>query len=144
MAPYELRGVREVAQEFGRVQINLTSVDQRTYAYRIMSAVDVQLDRHRVILQHRGPWGEVPILHPRVDYLFDRSGGREAFEEWPDPPPWRCGYAGGIGIGNVRRVLEWARAHEGADLWFAMKRSLRTNHWFDLTSVEAVLEAVSR
>ena len=95
-----------------------------------------------VILQHRGPWSEIPVDHPRIEYLFDLSEGRgeEGFEHWPDPPEdRRVGYAGGLGPHNITRALEFAKGHPKARIWFDMERNVRDQDYrLDLDMVREV------
>ena len=46
----------------------------------------------KFILQHRGSWMTVPILDPRIEYLYDVSEGRglASFEDWPEPEHGLC------------------------------------------------------
>ena len=135
---------------FGRVQVNLHGDYWDPQRLTVTEeAVRRFMDRTtclRLILQHRGSWEDVPVLHPNVEYLFDLSEGRgrESFADWPEPAPWlgRMGYAGGLGPGNIGRAIEFADAHPEAALWFDMEGKLRPRGWFDLGAVKAVCAAV--
>ena len=102
----------------------------------------------RVILQHRGGWGQIPVFHEKVEYLFDLSegGGRAAFEEWPAPSPHlpRMGYAGGIGPETIDRAIDFALAYPDSNLWFDMEGRVRYAGWLDLDAVETVCETYKR
>jgi hypothetical protein len=79
----------------------------------------------------------------RVEWLFDRSGGRGAAPgEWPRHPGGnrRVGYAGGIGPDNVVAVLESIAAD--GPYWIDMETGVRTDNWLDLDKCEAVCRAV--
>ena len=82
--------------------------------------------------------------HPRIEYLFDESGGRGKRGDWPDPwpvlPGMRCGYAGGLGPDNVDEALEFVERHPDARIWLDMESGVRTNDWMDLEKVEAVCQ----
>ena len=91
------QGLIPLANGFGRVQVNLhgdtdnparVSVDPA----RIRKFAE-QTGTDSIILQHRGPWEDVPLDHPRVEYLFDLSegSGEEGFERWPEPPEGKRG-----------------------------------------------------
>jgi hypothetical protein len=86
--------------------------------------------------------------NPRVDWLFDRSGGAgEMPESWDasaDASPAFCGYAGGIGPDNVLDILaDIERTHpDGKPVWIDMENKVRTEDWFDLDKCEAVLRQV--
>ena len=128
---------------FGRVQVNMSSANQASYQ-KALSRFAERVPG--VVLQHRGSWDTIPIDHPRIEYLFDRSGGRgvESFPLWPDPPiDRRVGYAGGIGPDNVGKALAFAARFPDAPLWFDMERQLRTGSWFDIKRVEDVLETAA-
>jgi hypothetical protein len=76
--------------------------------------------------------------------LLDASGGRgvEATTWARLSSAIRLGYAGGIGPGNVERVL-----HElgpGPSCWIDMESGVRTDDRFDLSKVRDVLEKVAR
>lgn len=98
----------------------------------------------RVILQHRGPWSEVPVIHPNVEYLFDRSegGGRAAFHEWPDPADdkRRYGYAGGIGPDTIGEAMAFVNRFPTVRMWLDMEGRVRSDGWFDLKKVRSVCE----
>ena len=135
---------------FGRVQVNLhgdwfnperidvSREEIRHFARRV--------EADRVILQHRGDWGSMPVEHDKIEYLYDVSegGGVESFADWPEPSPrlHRMGYAGGLGPHNIGRAAAFASAHPKAALWFDMESRIRTGGLLDLVSVESVCEQV--
>ena len=139
-----------ICSGFGRVQVNLhpdnyleprrISVDQE----RVALFAD-RVDCEKVILQHRGAWDAVPVKHPKVEYLFDRSegAGREAFDEWPEPSSElpRMGYAGGIGPHNISMAMEFVERHGDVALWLDMEGRIRNgNGLLDHGAVKAVCE----
>lgn len=83
-----------------------------------------------VILQHRNSFSRVPVNTPRIEYLFDKSGGRgEAGHEWPQPmPSKRTGFAGGIRPDNVVRVQAWCLKYHDYRLWIDMESGVRNIH----------------
>jgi len=78
--------------------------------------------------------------------LFDASGGRGIeTSKWEVPLPCvRCGYAGGLGPGNVALEVQRIAALTGeAPYWIDMEGKLRDgDDWFDLNACEAVLRAL--
>ena len=139
---------RVKAQGFGRVQVNLhEDVENPTRVRVAASSVRrfaQEAETGSIILQHRADWDEVPVDHPKIEYLFDLSEGRgeEGFEHWPDPPEGRrVGYAGGLGPHNITRALEFAARHPDARIWFDMEHNVRDqNHRFDLEKVREVCQ----
>ena len=152
-ASEDLTKIRELAEGFGRLQVNLhgdfldpryipCNRGQRTAFVRLAQS----LPNTQIILQHRDVWHTVPILHERIEYLFDRSAGagQVAFNEWPAPHIGlhRMGYAGGLGPHNMHRAVEFAARYPGFRLWFDMESNVRTNGLFDLDKVEQVCRIV--
>ena len=145
--------IYKLCDGFGRVQINMAS---RAFSNGRRQSTVTAVERFvgrvgcdSVILQHRGHWSDVPMLHPRVEYLFDRSGGRgqETFTHWPAPSGQmaRIGYAGGIGPHNIEAALVFAEQNPDARLWFDMETRVRDDDdWFDLEAIEQVCQAVWR
>lgn len=128
---------------FDRVQVNLHAdtwggdeVDVKTDAL-VYFANNVHAEH--VILQHRTGWLDVPIKHPKIEYLFDVSagGGVESFEHWPAPMHdlQRMGYAGGLGPHNFDKALHFAEQHSDHALWFDMERNVRSASRFDVNKV---------
>lgn len=141
---YELGGM------FNRVQVNLhgdeldpSAID--VYEKRIVHFVE-NVGAERVILQHRSGWDDVPVRHPKLEYLFDLSegGGVESFEDWPEPPENgdMVGYAGGLGPYNIDSALAFAVCYPEAPLWLDMEGRIRSEGCFDLDKVRAVCEKV--
>lgn len=143
---------------FGRVQINLHGdfwdgrwIDVGTYAVRQFADAIDGSETTSVILQHRAGWDQLPVSHPRVEYLWDTSGGGgiDSIDKWPDPhdvfddkgmrrADMRFGFAGGLGPYNMRRAMEFAARHASFPMWFDMEGNVRTRGWFDLDRVEEV------
>ena len=140
-----------VSKSFDSVQINLHGDELGSQDIEVRGAAVGTFADHteaaRVILQHRGQrWTDVPVVHPKVEYLFDLSegGGWEYFDYWPEPATdgRRMGYAGGLGPHNIRRALEFADSYPEARLWFDMEGRIRTDERFDLAKVRSVCEQV--
>ena len=144
--------ITEICEGFGRVQINLEEewfspeLRGKTQAGVTKLADNIRADR--VILQHREEWNTVPISHPRVEYLFDQSGGQgiASMQHWPAPPRgMRTGYAGGIGLDNIEAALEFVSSYPGTRLWLDMQRKLRDeNNLFDTEKVRKICQAAFR
>lgn len=117
---------------FSRIQVNHIA------PYPGLIASFCELGGKRGISQWRG------MVFPdddRVDWLFDRSGGRGALPPaWPAYPGHFVGYAGGINPDNAKMVIETIDAT--GHYWIDMEGGVRTNDWFDLKKVRAVCEAV--
>jgi hypothetical protein len=95
------------------------------------------------ILQCRGPFP----ADPRVDWLFDKSGGRGIEQSlWPQPMPLRlCGYAGGLRPENVAQAVfaMSAGAAESCQYWIDMETGVRDERdRFSVAKCRAVCEAV--
>ena len=140
--------VYDLCNGFSRVQINLHGDSFNPGRVAVASqAVKRFADTvgcQSVILQQRGGWGQIPVYHEKVEYLFDHSegSGRAAFEEWPAPAPHlrRMGYAGGIGPETIEKAIDFALAHPDSNLWFDMEGRIRFAGWLDLGAVGAVCE----
>lgn len=128
ITPISLRG-------FGRAQINTAApwVD--------LEAAErwARREHVRAILQCRSDFPR----STKVAWLFDQSGGRglAPTRAWPEQhPASQCGYAGGIGPGNVVEVLSQIDA---TDFWIDMESGVRNEaDRFDLDLCERVCELV--
>jgi hypothetical protein len=65
--------------------------------------------------------------HRNYSVFFDSSGGRGVTcADWPTPLPLPCGYAGGIGPGNLEFELQRIRAAAGQrPIWIDMETKVR-------------------
>lgn len=150
MAPLRLFDVFGVTAGFGRIQVNLHGDEydpsQIVPTAESLTSMAKHADAHTIIVQHRGDWDTVPVQHPRVEYLFDRSegSGQEGFQHWPAPPDhMRVGYAGGIGPHNISKAIAFAERHRERPIWLDMERNVRTDdYWLDLNLVEKVCRKV--
>ena len=139
-----------ISEGFSRVQINLpphfTTENLDVACSMIPRFIDAS-EAQTVILQHRSGWDKIPLIHPRLEYLFDQSGGsgKVNFESWPIPPVLgRWGYAGGIGPGNIGEAMRFNRRHEDRSLWFDMESQVRTAGWLDINKVLQVCQIAFR
>ena len=141
--------ILELCRGFARVQVNL----EEEWFVRAKSKMTSQgvtrfaeiVPAERVILQHRGAWSSVPVEHPKVEYLFDPSGGQgvDSLDMWPPPPRGRAvGYAGGIGPDNIEEALAFTRRYPDERLWLDMQRKLRDeSNRFDMRKARIVCQA---
>lgn len=82
----------------------------------------------------------------KVSALVDSSGGRGEFSGYFDKMPEddeHFGFAGGLGVGNVSRVLIHLNSRLGGKpFWIDMESSVRTDDWFDIDIARKVCEIV--
>ena len=134
--------VSALVDGYDRVQLNLPVEMRRNYNHVIREFAQIV---PKLIIQHNSNWESVPILHKRIEYLFDRSGGRGRFnlEQWPVPnPDGRCGYSGGLSPKNVHLALEFLHQFPDRHVWLDMESGVRTNDWLDLDKVRQVCSQV--
>ena len=139
----ELEPVLELCDGFGRVQINARSED---YNYEQIARFAENFSGDCVILQKRETSDSQPLKHPRVEYLFDCSGGRglDNFNSWPKPEDdqTRQGYAGGLGPDNIDRALSFVDANPNSRLWLDMESGVRDElDWLDVDKINQVCRA---
>ena len=132
-----------LCQGFSRVQINAEAYDAAAVA-----DFAERVGCPRVILQQRQPLEAGRVLpDPKIEYLFDISGGqgRASFDSWPPPAPGeiRSGYAGGLNLANIGRALDFVTAHPAKRFWLDMESGVRTaNDWLNVGQIEAICELV--
>ncbi len=128
-----------LAGNFDRAQINTS--ERGVQPDRVRRFADA-MGMRGAILQCRGDFP----ADARVDWLFDKSGGRGAA-----PPSWPkaregafCGYAGGLNPDNIGVALPAIAAcvPEGQPYWIDMESGVRTDDRFDLDKCELVLTQV--
>ena len=122
----ELEEVLELCRGFGRVQINAKDYD----AYKVVDFAEA-VACAQVILQRRQPAPPDHVLpDPKVEYLFDLSGGRgrQSLTAWPRPAltESRSGYAGGLGFSNIDQALEFVAQYPEHLFWLDMESGVRT------------------
>ena len=144
-----LKEALTISDGFRRVQINIhgglfLSENVESAGAAIQAFID-KSTANTIILQHRSDWNIiVPMIHDRLEYLFDRSegSGMVDFRSWPDPSAeGRWGYSGGIGPENIGVAMRFAGRHKDARLWFDMESQVRTDGWLDLGKVLTVCDA---
>ena len=118
----------ELCAGFGRIQVNLPEqADYTAGADSLMRFADT-VDAGSVILQHRSSWDKIPIPHPCIEYLFDRSGGTglSGLHQWPPAPQgMRVGYAGGISPASLQRAISLISPDPSTRTWLDMQTKLR-------------------
>ena len=115
----------------------------------VVLSAGVEFTHH--IIQQKDP-GDVRLFLSAlrgggpVSMLLDASGGRGIdgpVEAYPATHGEKIGYAGGICPENVAEKLRFLLLHPlVGDFWIDMESGVRTDGWFDLDKVEAVLETV--
>ena len=77
---------------------------------------------------------------PNVFGFQDNSGGVGKFEDnWLDSDRY-FGYAGGLSVENVEKVIEDLIIVNNDNFWIDMETSVRMNDWFDTKKCEEVLK----
>lgn len=138
--------VRELAANFGRVQLNFNlgrapfGVAELDEAIRSFGGV--------VITQHNAANVDVARLITAENHhvLFDASGGRGLrTTDWPERLNGKIyGYAGGFGPETVSDDLEGAHmAANGEPYWIDMETKLRQVGYLSEDKCERVLDAVA-
>lgn len=130
---------------FNRVQLNVSDMREIPPSFNLY--LDYGPDE--VIIQQHP---DKPLIVDRlanytvnVSVLFDASGGR-GLETGFKPvrlPKFRTGYAGGINPTNAaERFFELTESDILDDFWIDMESGVRTDDWFDISKVKAVLESI--
>ena len=138
-------GLMPLATGFGRVQVNLHGDPDNPARVRLdlLKTTDLAERTGSVILQHRGPWADIPLDHPNVEYLFDLSeGSRNGIVRALAGAAPRA--AGGLRRGDrapqhpPRPGVRRDKRPE-ARIWLDMERNVRTpDYRFDLEKVREV------
>ena len=129
--------------DFDRIQINTTKpLDLDLICNWKKRLFDLHKREFRVILQTRNAFPE----DPRVEWLFDSSGGRGLVPgAWPSPPKnkaVRFGYSGGMGPDNVLSALRNINVPDG--YWIDMESRVRnSNDRFNLDMCRIVCEQIA-
>lgn len=132
--------------QVGRVQVNSVECDANAIVTLQRFAVAIGKP---VIMQWRGDTFPLAI---GIDILQDRSGGKgEVPDRWISPDPL-CkkargdafiGYAGGLGPDVLRDQLPHiVKAAKGKRFWLDCESGIRTNDWFDISKVEAMIDCL--
>ncbi|MBD9544301.1 hypothetical protein IB276_33180 [Ensifer sp. ENS04] len=132
--------------DVSRVQVNSRERDEK--AMVTLQRFSMHIGKP-VIMQWSGD--TFPFV-PRVDLLFDRSGGRGVSpDSWPEPDDLSrkaassiIGYAGGLGPENFREKLtQIVKASRGKRFWVDCETGIRTDDWFDPAKVQAMIDIVA-
>ena len=118
---------------FDRVQVNASH-----YKMGTMKAF-ADLTGIKVIVQWRGC---EETEYPEIAFLHDKSGGRgvNGIKNWPLVGRW-SGFAGGLNAENIAEAVGFVRATAPMGSWLDMETGVRTDDWFDLDKVDAVIAA---
>jgi phosphoribosylanthranilate isomerase len=140
------RDILDLMKGFNRIQLNLEfgNVEGKYDPEKLIAQIKAHPE-FEFIIQYTDKRREMlPKLAGVANHsiLFDASAGRGvAPEGWPAPIPGHfCGYAGGIGPGNVTEHLEKIAVAGAQETWIDMESGVRTNDRFDLDKVRAVLK----
>ena len=137
VAAGELDEVVDLGTGFGRIQVNAASHD-----YDLLAELARRTGATVIAQQQDGFTKDGPPADG-LEYLDDGSGGRGISQvdgwstAWKDV---RCGYAGGIGPGNVGKAMRRAAAAGGADAWIDMESHIRTAERLDTRKVSDVIQ----
>lgn len=134
---------------FKRVQLNVagaTCLPETVYFYIPGSIQELIIQTNPV----KGNFKRVVTIGDvETAYLADASGGRGIETDFI-PLLWsvRTGYAGGLRPDNVlEKIQPLLSVRESVDyrndFWIDMESGVRTDDWFDLDKVEAVLERLT-
>lgn len=135
---------------FKRLQLNISEYKNNPGQLEIVPPDPVK----EVIIQQKAAYDcklfyEWHLRHPgntSLSVLMDGSGGMGIDKDIiPLYGVRKVGYAGGINPGNVASktsILLWD--DRVLDFWIDMESGVRTDDWFDLGKVEAVIEALKK
>ncbi len=126
---------------FNRCQINIADSKENPELFRFKDFDDEVLF-DEVIIQQRSADDCDLFLNsqkPNVSVLLDASGGQGIDTPIKVLKADKVGYAGGIGINNVKDKLEYLYANVDGDFWIDMETGVRTDDWFDIDKVYKVL-----
>jgi hypothetical protein len=130
---------------FKRMQINFVGWEDLVTPF-MANALDDDIEW---ILQNRNNDFVMPLLekYPKMQTLFDTSGGRGKLPEFPWLPHYSrtfTGYAGGLNPDNIveqlKRISEVTK--KDTEIWIDMESGVRTNEKFDLQKVKQVLHNI--
>ena len=137
----DLEPIWELCDGFNRVQINAQPAD---YDFRQIVTFAEGFSGTSVILQQREAFiDRPPLVHPKVEYLFDCSGGRGLanLNDWPSPTRHqaRSGYAGGLNPNNINQALEFVNLHPDSQIWLDIESGIRDeSNWLDTNLINQI------
>lgn len=132
-----------------RIQLNFRLPTDPIEGARLLARLGDFIGRSRVpvITQYNEHNRNVVAGPGHHHVLFDASGGKgETPDEYQEPTPGRlCGYAGGLGPGNIlREVPRIVSVAREAEVWIDMESGVRDRvDRMSLAKVEAVLQGLS-
>lgn len=137
--------------QFDRIQINRVHKQDDTL-YKLFTAA--YKSEKPIIFQNNGSLPVEELYHfcepihfkPRVNILFDRSGGQGTEIGIPPAPlpGFKTGYAGGIGPDNIERIInEINTLYPELDYWIDMETNVRTDDKLDMKKVMTCLKIAS-
>lgn len=142
--PVEWALINAISERGGRVQLNFNSkrakADERFDEKDIQGLID-KIHPTPVIIQHNKNNEHLwqVLGGENVRFLFDSSGGSgELCKSWPAPLPVLCGYAGGLGPGQMSEHLDAIRkVADARSIWVDMEGRLRVQtDWADEMCLE--------
>lgn len=147
------RLLNDIAERGGRLQLNFSHARKPLDLNGLRSLIQANPGVTFITQLHEGNhgvWQELADLKNHA-VLFDSSGGRGVSpEDWPERLPISCGYAGGLGVGNLDAQLPMIhQAAAGADYWIDMEGSLRDkdeegHDWLNLERCESILKMATQ
>ena len=122
---------------FGFVRVQVNASHYKMGAVKAFA----DLTGKKVIVQWRGCEAQV---YPEIAFLHDESGGRgvNGIKDWPLVGRW-SGFAGGLNAENIAEAVAFVRATAPKGSWLDMETGVRTDDWFDLDKVDAVIAAAA-
>ncbi len=128
-----------------RVQINFA---YKEYQVQELSELCTQFSDKFFITQHNRSNADLYMKIKNLNHqvLFDASGGRGIdCHEWTAPLAGKvCGYAGGLGLENMKNQLESIRKVALGEFWIDMEGKIRTEDKFNLNICENILNVVEK
>ena len=141
-----IRDYRFLWKHLGRAQVN--TARRQTGRLHPLAAGEMIALGQEWIFQQDGVndrlLDEALALGVKARGLNDLSGGRgKTPAGWPRADDARTGYAGGLGLVNIRHQLPLiADAAGNRPFWIDMESGVRTNNKFDLSKVLDILSLV--
>lgn len=143
------RLLSDISERSGRLQLNFSHARKQLDLSRLRMLIQEHPNVTFITQMHEGNhgvWQELEDLENHA-VLFDSSGGRGVSpESWPKRLPIKCGYAGGLGVSNLKTQLPAIHdAAAGEDYWIDMEGSLRDqdregHDWLNLDRCEEILK----
>lgn len=134
-----------LVKKFARVQLNFDYNDVPDIDFIGLKNI---LFNHEIIIQLHGRNGScIPMLkefNANISGLVDTSKGTGLSVIWKKPcfRGVKCGYAGGLGPGNLKKKLKQLDSILERDevTWVDMETNIRNNNWFCLDRVNQCLK----